>query len=134
MPNEVVPYLIRAGLGVLCGLVPLIYCLKLKNKKLAAIYMLFCVVITAVSGLLFGAVMAALCVFWTYRNHKKFLEAQEKKNRIAYQKKLEEEQKGSVYIDEKKARSVWPPINNAIVDPEAAREFQERVNDVDSNQ
>ncbi len=123
MPLEY--YLINAAIGVVFAIPPVVYSLIIKVKKLALLYGVFCILVTTIAGWFFGLIMCGLAMFWTYKMHLKIKDAQEKKNRVAFQKRMEEEQAVSPKIDEKKAQKAWPPIQNQIIDEDAAREFVE---------
>ena len=102
MPLEY--YLINAAIGVVFAIPPVVYSLVIKVKKLALLYGVFCILVTTIAGWFFGLIMCGLAMFWTYKMHSKIKDDQEKKNRIAFQKRMEEEQAVSPKIDEKRPR------------------------------
>ena len=135
MPQQIVSAFIRLGIGAALGLVPLIYGILKKQKTFAIASIVMCALFFWMMGWI-SVIYMALCVFLIYRNDEKYQEAMAKKKRIEEENKIrrQQEEASAEYIPPpSKTRGIWPPINNTMVDVDAARAYHEAYNDLDGD-
>jgi flagellar biosynthesis component FlhA len=128
--SELAGRLILAGLGLIFGMVPMIYGYMKKQVVLGAVALVACVVLS-VAGLPYLSIpVAALAFYGIYALCNSLEEKQQKANRSAYKKRLKEqletpEGRLSGYIENRNtANTAWPPVTSCV-DEEAAEEFRQ---------
>ncbi len=122
--------LILAGLGLIFGMVPMVYGYMKKQVVLGAVALVVCVVLSVAGLPYFSIPVAALAFYGIYALCNSLEEKQQKANRTAYKKHLREqldtpEGRLSGYIENRNtANAAWPPVTSCM-DEEAAEEFRQ---------
>ena len=130
MSQELKARLILAGLGLIFGMVPMVYGYMKKQLVLGAAALVLCVVLSVVGVPYLSIAVAALAFYGIYALCIKLEEKQQKANRSAYKKRLKEqletpEGRLSGYIENRNtANAAWPPVTSCV-DEEAAEEFRQ---------
>ena len=133
MSQEVRARIILAGLGLVMGLVPLVYALVRREKigiVLGAASALICAATSAVGLPYLSVILAAGGFYLVYRADKKADEARRKENRAKYRKMMDEKRNGpqareaGIVENRDTANSAWPPVE-AYVDKKAAEEYRQ---------
>ncbi len=130
MSQELKARLILAGLGLIFGMVPMVYGYMKKQLVLGGAALVLCVVLSVAGVPYFSIVVAALAFYGIYALCVHLEEKQQKANRSAYKKRLKEqletpEGRLSGYIENRNtANAAWPPVTSCV-DEEAAEEFRQ---------
>ncbi len=128
--QELKARLILAGLGLIFGMVPMVYGYMKKQLVLGGAALVLCVVLSVVGVPYFSIAVAALAFYGIYTLTVHLEEKQQKANRSAYKKRLKEqletpEGRLSGYIENRHtANAAWPPVTSCV-DEEAAEEFRQ---------
>lgn len=129
MSQELKARLLLAALGLIFGMVPMVYAYMKKQVVLGVVSLAACTALSVVGFPYFSIPLALIAFYGIYTLSNKMEEKQQKLNRSEYKKNLKaqletEEGRLSGYIENRRtANAAWPPVT-ACVDEEAVAEFQ----------
>lgn len=132
MPSELFRRAMSGLIGLVFGLVPLIYALIKKLPLPGAVSAVLCVVLGAVGFPDFTPILAAVCFGAVYKINQKKVEKQTEENNKRYRQKMREQQEAGreamigTIENRRTANASWPPVNQ-VIDPKALQEFEKMM-------